>query len=189
MLSFSALAWKHWSSCGLLVDCLEMILKVMYQCLPYVVQQKKLLLLCGQSTQFPCSSVQMMHGNTWQITKQVQQISYPASRPTESRIHWVAKAVLPMGNQEYCSWDMKLTTASSIEFKMEIYMHPSICLDGMHRDSSMFSFIFILAALLLCCHVPCSHHSPFHSPSCGVGSHCIGFPFEGTRLTAWTVVW
>jgi len=33
-----------------------------------------------------------------------------------------------MGNQEYCSWYMKLTTPSSIELKMEVYVHPPYAL-------------------------------------------------------------
>jgi hypothetical protein len=151
----------------------------MYQCFPYVVQQKK-----TTTFMWPVSPVPMLFccsNDAWQhltYNKAGTTFSYPASRLNEPPIHWV-----PMGNQECCSWYMKLATPSSIEFKIEVFMH----LDGMHTDSPMFSFIFILAALLLYCHVPCSHCSPFRFPSCGVGSRCIGFPFEnvyeGTRLT------
>ena len=45
---------------------------------------------------------------------------------------------------------MKLTTLSSIEFKMEVYMHPTYALMACTGQLCV-NFIFILAALLLCC--------------------------------------
>jgi len=74
----------------------------------------------------------MIHGSSWQITKQVQEISYPASRPTQTHLASYSLGTkgyfIQMGNQKYCSWDMNLTTPFSIELKIEIYVHPPYAL-------------------------------------------------------------
>ena len=95
----------------------------------------------------------MICGDTWQMTKQVQEISYPDQlRPTASYSLGTKGYFIPIGNQELFGWDTKLTSPSSIELKMEVYVHipltPWWCAQG---QLCAWFYFFILATLFLCC--------------------------------------